>query len=118
MQHPTESQVRDQSHEITSLTVLFARLTWVFFGPVAMLLALARIASLRTGWLTGLDLFCGVVLALMLLGRWVEHRYGTATNARGEPATAAQFRRYMIALPLLAAGLWVAANIVGNYLPS
>jgi hypothetical protein len=51
----------------------------------------------------------------MLLGRWVEHRSGTALTARGDIATDEHFRRYMITLPAGAAGLWIVANVLGNH---
>jgi hypothetical protein len=50
----------------------------------------------------------------MLLGRWVEFRYSRPLTATGEPATAAQLRRYALALGALGLGAWVAANLVGN----
>jgi len=101
--------------EITSLWVLGARLTWISVGPLALLGVAYGIVSKGTGWLTGLDAAFAIVAGLMLRGRWVEQRSGAATTATGKPATAEQFKRYvMLLIPLAAAG-WVIANVVGNH---
>ena len=101
--------------QINSLSVLGARLTWTFFGPTALLFTTYGIIANRTGWLTGLDAFFGIVVGLMLLGRWVDHRSGSSTTLTGEPATDVQFRRYMTTLTPLGAGLWIVANALGNH---
>lgn len=101
--------------QINSLSVLGARLTWAFLGPAALLLTTIGIVSNGTGWLTALDAFFGIVVILMLLSRWVEHRSGTSTTLMGEPASDAHFRKYMKALPPLAVVVWIVANILGNH---
>jgi hypothetical protein len=68
------------------------------------------------GWLTRLDAAFGVVVGLMLLGRWVEHLSGSATTLTGEPATLEQLERYATLQPPLAARVWIVANVVGNYI--
>jgi hypothetical protein len=100
---------------ISSLTVLGARLTRFPLGPLALLGITWGIVWQGTGWVTGLDAAFAVVVGLMVLGRWVEQRSGSATTLTGEPATLAQCRRYMTLLPPLAAGVWIVANVVGNH---
>ncbi|HEY3245302.1 MAG TPA: hypothetical protein VGM03_18325 [Phycisphaerae bacterium] len=102
--------------EIRSLSVLLGRLMWIAFGPIALVLISLGIVTRGTGWLTALDLAFGVVVALMLLGRWAEHRSGVATRASGEPATDEDFRRYVRVFSAVALGIWVAANVLGNHL--
>jgi hypothetical protein len=106
---------QNNTKPVTSLFVLGARLTWVPLGPLALLGIIGGIVSQGTGWFTGLDAAFGVVLGLMLLGRWVEYRSGSATTVTGEPATPEQFRRYMTFLPPLAVAVWIVANAVGNH---
>lgn len=101
--------------QINSLSVLVARLTWSFLGPAALLFTSYGIIANGTGWLTGLDVFFGVVVGLMLLARWGDHRSGASTALTGEPATEAQFRRFMKILPPLAVAVWIVANILGNH---
>jgi hypothetical protein len=101
--------------EISSLVVLGARLTWIAVGPLALAGITYGIVSTGTGWLTGLDAAFGVVVVLMLVGRWVEQRSGTATTLTGEPATGQWFRRYALLLPALAVATWIVANAVGLY---
>jgi hypothetical protein len=112
---PNSESSSSRPGEISSFSVLGARLTWVLAGPLILLGIAYGIVSHGTGWLTGLDAAFGIVTALMLLGRWVEYRSGSATSLTGEPATQEQFKRYMTALPLLAVAVWIIANIVGNH---
>ncbi|MFH0980718.1 MAG: hypothetical protein V2A79_04175 [Planctomycetota bacterium] len=102
--------------EINSFTVLGGRLTWVILGPFALLLITAGIVTRGGGWFTGLDAAFGVVVGLMILGRWVEQRSGTATTLTGEPATVEQCKRYTAILLLVTAAVWVTANVLGNHL--
>jgi hypothetical protein len=102
--------------EITSFSVLVARLLWVLAGPLALLGITYSIMSGGTGWLTGRDAAFGIVVGLMLLGRWYEHRSGEATTLTGEVATPEDFRRYMRLVPALAVVIWVVANALGNHI--
>jgi len=99
-----------------SILVLGARLTWVMVGPVALLGLTYAIVSRGTGWLTGFDAAFAIVAGLMLLGRWVEQRSGTATTIKGQPATFEQLKRYVAILMAVAAGVWIVANLLGNHL--
>jgi hypothetical protein len=110
-----ESADQNASKPISSLSVLGARLAWVVLGPLALVGITWGIVSRGTGWFTGLDAAFGVVVGLMLLGRWVEHRSGTGTTLTGEPATPEQFKRYMTLLPPLAVAVWIIANVLGNH---
>lgn len=101
--------------EITSFKVLGARLTWILIGPLVLIGITYGVVTKGAGWLTGLDAAFVVVVGLMLLGRWVEQRSGTATTLTGEAATPAQLKRYMTTLTAVAAVVWVVANIVGNH---
>lgn len=113
---PDPNPATPKPGEITSLSVLGARLTWLLLGPLALLAITYGIVAGGTGWLTGLDAGFAVVVGLMLLGRWVEQRSGTATTLTGEPATPAQFKRFVTTLIPAAAAIWVAANVAGNHL--
>jgi hypothetical protein len=99
---------------MTSIPALFGRLSWMIVGPFALALSAISITGHRDGWFSPLDLAYFVALGGMLLGRWVEFRYGRPLTAAGEPATAAHLRRYALALGALGLGAWVAANLVGN----
>jgi hypothetical protein len=100
----------------TSFGVLIARLTWMAFGPLALMLATFGIVSIGSGWLTSADIAYFVILGVMVLGRWLEFRSGRAQTADGEPATQAHLRRYAIGVVLIGAVVWVVANLIANYL--
>lgn len=97
-----ESADQTTSKPISGLTVLGARRTWIILGPMALVGITWGIVSQGTGWFTGLDAAFGIVVVLMLLGRWVEHRSGTGTTLTGERAKPEQFKRYVTLLPPLA----------------
>jgi hypothetical protein len=77
-----------------------------------MLLNVVRTGS---GWLTAFGATYFLVVAVMLLGRWVDQRSGQGTTTTGEPSTWEDFRRYALLLPPLALGAWILANVVGNH---
>jgi len=110
-----ESGAERKPGEINSVAVLGARLTWVMLGPAALLLITWGIVSRGSGWLTVLDAAFGVVVGLMVLGRWVEQRSGVATTVTGEPATPEHLKRYMTILIPATAAAWIIANVLGNH---
>lgn len=113
---PTPDPTAPRPPEITSVGVLGARLMWVIVGPLVLLAITYGIVIRGSGWMTALDAAFGLVVILMLLGRWVEQRSGQATNLSGEPARPEQFRRYVLILPMFAVAVWVIANALGNHI--
>ncbi|MBU0718870.1 MAG: hypothetical protein KJ749_11520 [Planctomycetes bacterium] len=101
--------------EITSPSVFLARLTWIIFGPFALLITTMVIINYSRGWLTSVDAIFSLIVLLMLLGRWVEMRSGAALTATGEPATWRHVKRYTAVVAPLATAIWVVANLLGNH---
>ncbi|MBI4579743.1 MAG: hypothetical protein HY718_08580 [Planctomycetes bacterium] len=101
--------------EITSLSVLAARLTWAFFGPLLLALLTYLIVARGNGWLTPYDAGFGALAGLMVLGRWIEYRSGSATTLTGAEAGGSHFVRYARRFAPLALLVWIAANVLGNY---
>jgi hypothetical protein len=112
----THADALDKTVLVTSFTVLGAHATWYFVGPAVLVFLLAKIVQTGSGWLTALDVVFFLVLAIMLLARWVDQRSGQGTTGTGEPSTWEQFRRYVLVLPTLALAAWLIANVVGNHL--
>ena len=111
-----EPTVEPTTRPIASVTVLLARLMWTFVGPLVLVFTAYKIVSVGNGWLTLWDGLFGAVVALMLGGRWLELRSGAATTMTGQPATAADFRRYGRIVVLTMAGVWIGANVLGNHI--
>jgi hypothetical protein len=80
------------------------------------MLLVVGIIQRGNGWLTGLDGLFGLVVGLMVVGRWVEQRSGAATTLTGKPATLHQCKRYTAVLLGVAATSWIVANVIGNHL--
>jgi hypothetical protein len=115
--NPNSKPVAEKHAEgIASVSVILARVMWTLLGPALAGLAALAIAMRGTGWLTPMDAFYGIVIALMISGRWVEQRSGSATTVTGSPATIHHFHRYVIILLLVSAVVWVVANVIGNHI--
>ena len=100
---------------ISSLGVLFATVFGSLLGPMFLVLTAMSIVNSGSGWFTKLDAIFAGLLTLMVACRWVEQRSGSATTAKGEPATMQDFRRYVRSVLLIATLIWVAANLLGNH---
>lgn len=111
----SESHNEVRAGEVRSGVALLGRLMWMVFGPMLLLLITYSIVT-RVGWFTPRDAAFGIVVALMVGGRWVEQQSRAAMTATGEPAGADHFKRYARVLLPLAAGVWIAANVLGNHI--
>jgi hypothetical protein len=107
---PDDSKARP----INSLLVLLGRLAWAAVGPVLLVGALYGVMH-HQGWLTFWDLFYVLVVVIMLAGRWVEHRSGSATKLTGEPAGVGHFSRYASVMLPCTVAAWVVANVLTNH---
>ncbi len=104
------------THTSTPFLAILGRVFWMMLGPMLLVLMTFMIATTGNGWLTHADFgFLGILVAIMI-ARWLEFRGGNPQTAEGQPATPAHLRRYLIAVVVLGLGLWVMANVVGNYL--
>lgn len=114
----TDPRTENETHvgEAKTATVLLGRLMWMLFGPVILAYTIYIIVSRGEGWLTPWDAVFVIVAALMIGGRWIEQRSGTAMTATGERATPEDFARYVRILLPAAIGVWIVANVVGNHL--
>ena len=100
-----------------SLAVLLGRIFWALVGPVLLAVYAAMIlSSPGRGWLTAADAGYLLVLGGMILGRYIEHRGGNPRNSMGEPSAPGDLRRYVQITLSAGLSLWVAANMISNYL--
>jgi hypothetical protein len=112
----TDSNEKPAVQPVTSIFVLLARLTWCVLGPLVLGLTTITIVTRGSGWATSWNLLFALIVAAMIGGRWVEQRSGSATTLTGEPATPQDWRRYWHLLIPTAAGIWIAANALGNHI--
>lgn len=103
----------DTSH--THLSAVLGRLFWMIAGPLGLALCIYYIVTSGTGWRTEADLLYFLLLGGMILGRWLEFRGGQPQTTSGEPATMADFRRYVVLVAVAGPIVWVIANVIGNH---
>jgi hypothetical protein len=92
-------------------TSLLLRIFWMFIGNFVLIVSLLAIAmGEEEGFFSIADVVFWVAVPLIIAARYVDiARYG-GTNADGEPATLAHWRRYAIGLAVLSVVLWGAAH--------
>lgn len=93
---------------------ILARLGWMLFGPILLVVFAALVIKTGEGWLTPWDFAFLAVLGGLILFRWLEFRGGAPQTAEGDPATPAHLRRYAVGVVVVGALVWVVANVIGN----
>ena len=108
MATPDTSQSSKQNTSIGCLT----RLTWVFFGNIAVLVCAGRISQAKDSFFSLADaIFWAVVLALAGV-RYLDITRLDGLTAYGQPASAADWRRYALFLVVIAFVVWVIAHVL------
>ena len=95
---------------------MFSRGFWMMLGPMLLIPITYKIIEYGNGWLTAFDLTFMAIIGLMLLARWFEFYKGHPRTAEGAPAQPAHLRRYALTLLGMSIPLWIAANVLGNYI--
>jgi hypothetical protein len=85
-------------------------------GPLTLVMTTYSIVTSGTGWTTVADFLFFVILGGIVLGRWLEFRGGSPDTQTGEPATAADLRRYIVTIVTAGPAVWVVANVLRNYI--
>jgi hypothetical protein len=94
-----------------SLVSGVARIYWLLGGTSALfVLALALTRSSR--WATHLAYW--MVVASLLLVRYIDVRWLNGLTASGEPASLRHWRRYAVAVLLAATGIAAASHVLGR----
>jgi hypothetical protein len=103
---------------INSIAIFFARLSWMIFGPLMLLLLLSAIWRSTEGGIAGADFAYFGIVAAMIACRFYEFRSGEALTARGDPMTSAVMARYALIVAVLGfvayAGVKALANGILN----
>jgi hypothetical protein len=99
-----------------SSAAVLGRLVWMMIGPLSLALTLYYIVSSGTGWRTGADVLYFVILAAMIVGKWLEFRGGDPRTSSGDPVKPGDLRRYIVMALGVGVAVWAVANLVGNHL--
>jgi hypothetical protein len=98
-----------------ALLPVLGRIFWMMVGPMLLAILAVSIVSIGNGWFTAADFGFLGVLGLLITARWLEFHAGSPQTSTGEPATPDHLRRYVLGALLIGVGIWVAANLLGNY---
>jgi hypothetical protein len=92
----------------------FARLHWMFVGPMLAALVAYQILMQRGGWWTRTDFVFVLLVASLPFARWLEFRGGMPQTAEGEPATPDHLRRYAVGTLITGSIAWVVVHVIGR----
>lgn len=103
-------------HEVHTIPEMLGRAFWMMIGPMLLVPITYKIIEHGNGWLTSFDFIFLGTLAVMLFARWFEFYKGKPRTAEGTPATPEHLRRYVLGVVAIGVPLWIAANVLGNYI--
>ena len=105
-------------YEKHTIPEMLGRAFWMMIGPMLLVPITYKIIEHGNGWLTVFDfIFLGTLL-VMLLARCFEFYKGHPRTSEGTPATREHLRRYALGVVAIGVPLWIAANVLGNYILS
>jgi hypothetical protein len=87
-----------------------ARIFWMLIGNV-ILFFLAMSIYQKHAILSSFDLAYWVIVLLLIVIRYCDIKYLGGLTGKGEPASIAHWRKYVMFLLLIAAGVWLLAHI-------
>lgn len=93
-----------------------ARLFWLMFGNMAVLLCAVYILRNRVPFFSPPDAVFWAAVALLIGVRYIDIKHLQGTTSEGKPATLTDWRRYVGMLVASTAGLWVVAHVVSRAL--
>jgi hypothetical protein len=98
-----------ESHPVGCLT----RLLWMLVGNLFLVVTTFVIYSTKGTFFSVADIVFWVIVALLLLVRYVDIRRFRGSTVTGAPATMKDFARYAWLLPLAALVIWAIAHVAG-----
>jgi hypothetical protein len=101
---------------VSSLKVLVVHLFWMLLGPALLFAILYVNTTEDQSWFSMTDLFYFIMLGLIVLARWADQRSGQCTLTDGQDSTWKDFFRFVYVFIPSAIFLWIATNVIGNYL--
>ena len=118
MQENSEKNSKDEVVEIVeksekrgSVTALFLRAYWMFFGFIPPLVAVKMLLESKQFPSTG-DLLFAISLLLIIFARFVDIRFLEGKRADFEPATMRDFYQFSLKIVLIFAFLWSVLRFV------
>lgn len=92
------------------------RFYWMLFGNALLFFLLVFIFVKRLPWPSVLDAAAAVVLASLVVVRYVDIRFLHGQTGEGSPATLADWRRYVLLLVPLGVAGWGLARAAARFL--
>ncbi len=87
----------------------------MMIGPIILAGMAWWVVRTGNGWLTAADAGFLIILAAIILARWLEFQGGHAQTADGQPATRSHWQRFLLGATTIGLSVWAVANILGNY---
>jgi hypothetical protein len=103
------------NYEHRTIPEMASRGFWMMIGPMLLVPLTFKVIEHGNGWLTTIDFVFLGTLAAMVLARGFEFYKGHPLTVEGQPATTKHFQRFVMLVAGAGLGVWVMANVVGNY---
>ncbi len=97
------------SAQTVSATGAFTRLSWILIGPIALLAYLLHLSRTDPAWTSWQSIGFWAIVALLLLGRYVDWKGFDGSTMEGRATTLADFKRYVAYLMTSSGTGWLAA---------
>jgi hypothetical protein len=97
---------------VSSPAGCLVRLFWFFGGNILLVFLLISIFNRRSFTIS--DLGFWIVVACLIISRYVDIRYLKGQTAEGAPATMNHWRKYSAMLLAISVGVWGLTHIIGR----
>lgn len=97
-------------------TGVFVRLYWLVLGNVLLLFLLTFIFERHPPLPSLLDVVYFVVVASLILARYIDIRFLDGETGEGIPATMTNWRRYTMLVGSVGVGAWLLARTLAHFL--
>lgn len=108
--------MQDQKQVSPGGTGVFVRLYWLILGNVLLFFLLVSLFEKHPPLPSLLDAVYFVVVASLILARYIDIRFLNGETGEGTPATMTNWRRYTMLVGSVGVGAWLLARTLAHVL--
>lgn len=108
--------MQDQKQVCPGGTGVFVRLYWLLLGNALLFFILFFMFEKRPPLPSLLDVVYFVVVASLILARYIDIRFLNGETGAGTPATMTNWRRYTVLVGSVGCGVWLLVRVLPHFL--